>query len=683
MPVKSLVLFFTLISLSPALAAEPAATKPDRTCSAGTDPLEEGARVSEGSLLFKGMCVETARVRPARNVKVEGNKLTFNNYYYDKQFWKAELDLTKVEAALFHVKPFTTIKGVLAAHTQLRFRMRADAPIQLTSQKNGNVASTTDLLVTFETADLRNHEVNFAVTFVPNYPIVGRVGHSDTFLEEKNRPLEQYELKLTTAENGLLLRKSLERSEALGLGTFYVMLRPNCASEAIDLIDALPGKKSAPHFLAVISTDPVAGPALQALADRGVLGRRVQDYEDEKRGITKVIPITKRAGATLPFIPSVSGLPWTAVLVGPDLATLTDREKKELAAVKRALLTRVFQMAQSYASATMVNGVMNSDTRTRLLLSALQASQNEITGLLKGLESSVPSHGRTLGVYLVPMKSARTTTSLESLGLPAALPFAIQEVNAKDASGTKGDVFYEVGSNALAASDQGVKDKAAAAFLMGTAVVANILPGETKISTQFLLGLNPAEHAVKSYNEKARIETLVVPASAASASRLNRAVMIVTHRQSTRAPLERQAEVEFGPFGGLAGTMQRDQFGGFQVMNPLLGGFTEMCEMRAQAVPRFVGTFGAAATGKGAIDALLKGRPLAFHLLGLRFDLGRLAVADVNLGVTSWPVNCAKQEEADAQFTEQANVALEDLKKKLSSAKGEDFEKIVKKLLGQ
>ena len=683
------ILFATILSLTPATipaaqAAELVASKPDSSCATSSDPYESAARTTDSAIVYPGICVDTAKVRPARNVKIEGDKLSFQNYYFEQQFWKAELDLRNLDLAIYHVKPFPTIKGVDAAHAQLRFRMKPGTSIQLTNQQTGAVAQGNDLIVSFETADLRGQaSVNFAVTLVPNYPLVGRVGATDTFLAEKNRPLEQYELDLSAEEISTLLTSALRRSEAIDLRTFYLMLRPNCASEAFDLIDALPRlNKDRGRFLSVVSIDPVAGPSVRGLQERGVLRRRIQDYSEEKQGITKVMAVADRPSQLPPFIPNVRGLPWTAVLVGPEPSSLSESERKAMAAIKVNLLTRIFTMAQSYAATAILAGEMDAETRTRLLLSSLKNSEEEIRAELREAEKTAPAAGRTLGVYFVPMQSETPTTSLESLGLPAALPFAVQERSTRGEGGTQGDIFYHVGANALTAADQAVHERASPAFFMGAAVVANILPGASKVSTQFLLGLNPGSHPVKSYNDQARIENLVIPESVASSSRLNRAVLIVSHRQAANAPLEPKVQIEFGPFGGLKGTLPRDLFGTFQVLNPTADGFHALCEMRSHAVPRFEGTFGNSPTGNSTLNGILRGRPLAFPILNATFDLSRLAVAELDVAVSSWPVDCAHKGDVDAQFMEQANLALDGLKKKAAGMNGAELSRAIQDLLG-
>lgn len=674
----------TLSALLPALAlAENPASRPDPSCAITADTHESAARISERSLALANECVDTGRVRPVVGVARSGSRLAFFNYYYRKAFWRAELDLRDVATALFHVKRFPTIEGIDAAHTQLRFRMKPGKFLHLRGQEGKETAEVNEILVSFETAAARGRPVSFAFGAVPNFPLVGRVGHTEAFMAEHLLTLEQYELALDDSEVPELLTIALARSQAIGLDTFYLMLRPNCTTEALDILDQLPRMKNRfPRFLSVISTDPVAGPSLRAIRERGLLRRRVQDYAEEQKGIETELPLPADRVRLPPFVPSVPNAPWTAVVVAPDPATLSRAEQDQLATLKRELLLRLFGALQSYGASSLQRLDAGEISRAQAILSALGSAGQEARQALHNAESSVPAEGRTLSVYLVPMKSdGQGDTSLEALGINAALPFSVKEIRTADAAGTKSDAFYWVGAGARRTAEPDARPTNVPAFFMGLAVVANVVPGASTLSTQLLVGLNGQTHALSAPSPKASIDSLVVPQPTGA----DGATVLISHVQNANEKLETEARAEFGPFGGLAGTLVRNRFGGFQILRPLdtSGDKVRDCEARAQSVPRFTGVFGASPTGNSVIDAVLKGRPVAFHLLSLRFDLATLTVKKVDLGVSSWPVQCRDNAEAEEEFRRSANEAVNGAAQKaLAFAQANALEAIWKKLLG-
>jgi hypothetical protein len=536
-------------------------------------------------------------------------------------------------------------------------------------------------MVSFETAAARGRPVHFAFGAVPNFPLVGRAGHTEAFLAEHLLTLEQYELALEPSEVPELLILALARSQAIGLNTFYLMLRPNCTTEALDILDQLPRLKNRfPRFLSVISTDPVAGPSLRALGERGLIRRRVQDYAEEQKGIERELPLPTDRVRLPSFIPRVPDAPWTAVVVAPDPATMSRAEQDQVAALKKELLLRLFGALQSYGASSLQSLGAGDISRAQAILSALGGASKEARVALQAAEGTVPAEGRTLAVYLVPMKSdGRGDTSLESLGINAALPFSVKEIRAANAAGTKSEAFYWIGAGARRTAERDVRPAGVPAFFMGLAVVANIVPGESTLSTQLLVGLNGQTHPFAAPSTKANIDSLVVPDPAGA----DGATVLISHVQGANEKLATEARADFGPFGGLAGTLVRNRFGGFQILRPINteGDKVRDCEARVQSVPRFTGTFGASPTGNSVADAVLKGRPVAFHLLSLRFDIAALTVKDVDLGVSSWPVQCRENAEAEAEFRRSANEAVDGIARK-ALAQASALETIWKKLLG-
>jgi hypothetical protein len=82
----------------------------------------------------------------------------------------------------------------------------------------------------------------------------------------------------------------------------------------LDLVDLLPRFKGKyPPFATVISTDPIAKPSIDALSARGAMLGRVQNGEDEAKGILKKMPMPTSSSKSLSYLPQVAGRPWSLV----------------------------------------------------------------------------------------------------------------------------------------------------------------------------------------------------------------------------------------------------------------------------------------------------------------------------------------------------------------------------------
>lgn len=642
-------------------------TVPDASCATSPgDAFEGAAKFGPGPTTLAGQCLDTRYYRPPKNVRYQNGILTFNNYSYRGQFWKAEiaLDASTVESVYFHVKRFTVLNSVEAAHTQVRYKLKPGAKVRLTHQVTGERAEADDILISFEAGLTKTEGYNFAKGAFDSYILVGRAGETASITAEKPRPIEQYELDLTRDEKALLLVTSLVRSERIGLDSYYNTLRPNCTTEQFDLIDNLPARRGkAERFLTVISMDPVAWPSIEALQKRGLIKQRVQNFESEQKGETAVLQLPRPNRQMPPFIPTVAGNPWSIVVVSPQASSLNSTEREALATLRQEIVQRLMKLVQSYGSSALLAGVGGTQP-TELLLKAVTDVQQEIRSLLVRMDSQLPARPQPLAVYFAPMQTSQPTTSLQRLGIEAALPFPTidREVSLDDRRSQ--EPLFFVGEGAMKAADVGSRNQVPA-YLMSAAIVISAARGQSAVTTQTMVGINKVEKAFSQNNDQVRLDKITI---APGNSRADRPVILISHHQRANAALDPLVSIEFGPAGGLAGTLDLSRFGTLQISKALPGS-PSSCEIQARSAPHITGVFAQRATGNSVVDRFLQGRPVAFQVLGARMNLQRGSVEQMDVRVNTWPVSCRSDSQVETQFRTEANKALEQWKSKASEKK--------------
>jgi hypothetical protein len=287
------------------------------------DVYEVGLRLSANSNKYAGKCIDGQQFRPALLQEITASHFSFSNYFHEGRYWAASIaKQPDVDKVFFHVVRFEVVSGIVAAHVQIRFRMKRDS-IALRAQDNpGEKKDVNDLIISFEAARPKGVHYNFALGAVPNYALVGRVASgSQRLTESKNEVTEQYELLLSNEEAGSLLFAAVNRSNELGLTNWYNTLRPNCTTELFDLFDTLASIKALEptpeRFLTVLSNDPIVTPSLEALKERGLLGNRYADLFDELVNGKDEFEGETTDSDSQGFLVNIEGRPYSLVFVVP------------------------------------------------------------------------------------------------------------------------------------------------------------------------------------------------------------------------------------------------------------------------------------------------------------------------------------------------------------------------------
>lgn len=675
---------FAIVGFSQARAGNPtfaaAATVTDASCAKSSgDSSERAVRFTQASNRLSGQCLDTSIFRPVDQLSFQNGKLHFRNYFYRNQFWEADLNLdaNTIESVYFQIKKFTVFQGIIAAHTQVRYKLASGAQINLVNQLTGEKAQASDLLISFEAGRSVGVDYNAAQGAFPNYALVGRVGEGASFFALSPLTLEQYELNLSAQEGAALLIQSLSRSQQIANTSFYSTLRPNCTTEQFDLLDSLPrlaGRN--PRFLTMLSNDPVALPSLRALNSRGLIKRRVQDFSDEIKGITQVLQIPNVEVQMPPFMPTMKGYPWALVVTQPKLDLLPQDQRRALESLKSLLVKKAIELVNAHTGSLVLAFSGQTDASV-VLARALADVQNDLRAAFAQLDRSLPSEVKTMGIYFVPVRSDQMGSSLAPYGYDINLPVNVFEFQVDPQQRIGSDAFYWIAEGARLVSDAG-QSVSLPAYLMSTAIVANVVRGNSTINSQVLLGLNASNHEFIQTNEQVAFETATINAGR---DRGSRATLLLSHQQTMAGGINKSVSVEFGPYGGLAGTKDMTRFAVHQVHAPLSSS-SEDCQIRAQAVPNLNGHFAKSATGNSLVDRILAGRAVSFQVLNAQVDLERLNVSDMKLNIETWPISCLADRKVDRQFADQVNVAADQFKKKVNDQAGSIFALINSLLAG-
>ncbi|MES3037316.1 MAG: hypothetical protein V4736_05355, partial [Bdellovibrionota bacterium] len=398
----------------------------DESCRIADDRYEVPARVSEFSHKYRGMCVDTRLMRYVRVIKKTDNHIRIANFQHDGRFWIADIPMLPQawDKVIFHTVIFPSVPGINAAHVQLRFKLNRGYKIYLRSQdtRNSQVVIS-DLIITSQTARIKDAADNMLLGSYDNFPIVTRaISIKQRQLDSANT-INQYKLNLLKSEIPLLVENGFRESEKKGFATFYNILRPNCATEIFDLLGTLPRfQQRKQTFYTVLSADPVAGPSIQALEQRGIMGGRIADLADELAGRTAIAkdPIQNKVFS---YFRNPVGNPYAFLVVEPKTNINIDHIRASLRKVAERGMIALPQIVQSMGVASLIKS-----NPKEVLVESLSQVHRDLLGYLKSINQSLPQQPVNMMIYLVPWRKDLARMNLVQHGVPAELPFALQHL---------------------------------------------------------------------------------------------------------------------------------------------------------------------------------------------------------------------------------------------------------------
>ncbi|MES2855789.1 MAG: hypothetical protein V4692_07995 [Bdellovibrionota bacterium] len=604
-------------AVAPQVHAETAQIKPSEKIATYENPLckdksniadmsDKGFMISENSIQYKGQCVNSKKFRPLILRDQLPGALVVDNFFHREKFWRATIptSATSFKKAYFQIIRFPVVEGVIAAHGQLRFVLSDDVSLKLESQDGGTMTikgaqAPNSIIWSVEAAFPEKVAYNFAEGAVDNYPIVARVGSAQQRMSESTNPIEQHVLQLdkdpvkNSALLGKLAEAAIRKSDSLGMKSFYNTIRPNCVSEAFDLIDAVRKVKGVRPFYTVLWVDPVAGPAIRALKERGIYGDRSLDLQQEFSpmvGKSTPPPLTPKSGA----IRTMDDKPFTLVTLIPksgQSAAVVELIQKETdktlsQAIPRLTSAAIIPSMISGGSAGAIGGVV-------------KYVQSEIGAMIDRIDPKLPSdQAVTVISYLTPWaydKNAQRA-SLVQYNIPADLPF--DYLRETDAPGERvAEVLKVARDNMMLLQAReytkfriySLKEMADAkkagkklvnpkpAFLMGLIVRLRLQHGRSVSTVQAVMSMVPQDlpFATAATVDMDRIHisrAFKQDIEKMGAVKAPKSTMIITHVQNHNDYLTPEINVEFGalqPFHDIQGNAN---FGLAKVaQKPLIG----------------------------------------------------------------------------------------------------------------
>ncbi len=671
---------FCLVSGISTVVFSAPATLSNTACKVTSDPFEQGVSLNSNLASLNGKCLDSKTFRPAQIVKDTLDNLEFANFMHNHQYWIAKIpkNAEAYEAAFFQIQRFPIVKGIEAAHVQMRIRLRSGNQIELINQNNRKVEKVTSMIISFEAGRPENVPYNFALGAFDHYTLIGRITSSEQRQEERNTTAtEQYKLNLNSEQIKEMAVKAVQRSAQAGTETFYNTLRPNCTTEAFDLIDQLPGNQGKfQPFLTLISADPIAQPSLDALKLRGLLQSRVQNMGEElnqnmTRDVALQMPAVKKN--EVDYLPVIQDLPWSLVLTSPPKEVLNNSEIKIFEQIKKELLSRIPMMLQATVSAAMISSDQTDKTNSSSkILSAVMAKVNsEMKLVLEKLDSQLSRRPRAIGIYLVPFKPHHplAQTSLQKFGIQAAIPLNVIEVNVDIDNNKTHEVFFHIAEGTRRVSDEGIRRKIPFYF-RGANINVKVEQGHSSSSSQIMLGLNSLEKSFSMQNSQVVFKKAVIPKAE---NRADRSVMLLSHTQKIQNKAQSIVKVEFGADGGVAGSLSSDLFGNFQILT------ADSCTRQVKSTPALVGVFGEKPLNKGIIDVLIRGRPVQFQIFAANLDVQTQLIDSMDVRIATGPIQCLSMGSVNGQFKDEGNAMINKMK---SEADGSSLVKnLISKIL--
>ncbi|MES2855788.1 MAG: hypothetical protein V4692_07990 [Bdellovibrionota bacterium] len=426
------------------------ATVEDKGCKVDSSDKEDlGFRISDFSNNLKGKCVDGNKFRPGRVFNETSTSVQVTNFLHDNKFWTATVPLGRDvwEKNYLHIVMFDVVKGVSAAHSQLRFVLRSPLAIKLESQSGlKSSARVNSFVLTVEGSFPAGVAFNAADGGYDNYPLVGRIESSEQrLLEDPINETMQFVLrldpktKIDSPENRDLRNKhalaSLYKSQDIGLKKFYNTIRPNCVSEVFDLIDSVrgiphcvPGKAGEAEraraglcvrrFNVGMSLDPVYGPAKLHMTIRKIFYSKAPSLKEELQ-------------------PSANGTKKHKVIAGPGLlrtdiynpyALVTISKNDPTSVVASKAIQKQVEASMKEVVPLLTSGAilpsLASTSASGAIAGVLKLVQSKINDAVMKINKQLPKDQPTyLVAYLSPWdKTAEALTFTED-GFPADVPF--------------------------------------------------------------------------------------------------------------------------------------------------------------------------------------------------------------------------------------------------------------------
>lgn len=244
-----------------------------------TDSYDLGPVMTEGP--YSGQCMNTQSRRAAIVISENAASITFANFIHNHKFWTATLKKDAIKTAIFQIEKFPAPLGIRAAHTQLRFITRADAPLILQAQSPAHASD--------KPVEIRSFDISFEYIAPKGIDYNAIQGQFDFFnnvgriISFKSRSIEQvvdagntvrqFKMNLSPRNATAIALAGIRRSYQEQFKFSYNTIALNCTTETFAVLDAgLRYTGPVPEFhVGINPIDPIITPSLDALIQRGLI----------------------------------------------------------------------------------------------------------------------------------------------------------------------------------------------------------------------------------------------------------------------------------------------------------------------------------------------------------------------------------------------------------------------------
>jgi hypothetical protein len=251
-----------------------------------SDPYDPGYLITYGE--YNGQCINASSVRPPLVLKEDDHRMIIANFYHEGRYWIAEIPKDAVSSVQFQGIPFDSIGFGLIQFKHGQYRFKLNQPILLREQAGSRTQTATlDDIIVSSTAT-RPKGIEYSVFKSDAFGIATRVLSSTSRgveeIADDKSDVHQYELNLSPELKSRFLMVSITRASQEGYKDLYLIWKRNCATTAMDSLDAtIPRPDGVKPLRGNLWNlhDEIEDPSLKGLRERKIVFMRVQNMNDE------------------------------------------------------------------------------------------------------------------------------------------------------------------------------------------------------------------------------------------------------------------------------------------------------------------------------------------------------------------------------------------------------------------
>ncbi len=206
---------------------------------------------------YLGYCVDSCHYRKSSTLSLRSgdlnhqkDRVVITNLKHQDSFWRAELPIYSVESAWIGFEEF--MPGIF--HVFLVFDFEQKSPVVLRNQEKSKTPISMkikEVVVSPEGVPPREGRYNLFDAYLERYPLgiraISKTELVNWSVKKLKHPVRLYPLQLSFHQKVELLKASLSVLDFESFREKYSLLKNNCATKVLDLIDAVVKPESQRH----------------------------------------------------------------------------------------------------------------------------------------------------------------------------------------------------------------------------------------------------------------------------------------------------------------------------------------------------------------------------------------------------------------------------------------------------